>query len=408
MQYSTPQEIKELNEKVGANPTFVFDMDGNVLEGYDLPKNVPLYPDELLETTEKQSFPFHMTGKDLDVAVSAGLAKKVLGAEKTMDVRLPTPMVAAINHYIEQGRYFTLCALTSREMSEARKILEASGVKKAEKVTLVADSGATLQINGENRLIRDITEGEKLFKDNLAQRAKSDDFSSALHEKLAESGYNTEGMPEPYIEEKGIALNVHYREIINHFGEDEGGQLDNILTPFIKNYFSDEIAAGPKDEKGNDVFGVLDGPMTVEFKITNITKGDGLEAITKALIEAGVNPSAIIFSGDDLCKDIGGHSGPGTDYFAAVRADELECDYEIPFFNVHTHHPVPGKSDTPRPERNPDLLPENMKLRVDLRVPHPADNCRFMIEALGLEGKEFEFSAIPSANPANVPSLEAK
>src|SRR4029079_14934254 len=69
-------------------------------------------------------------------------------ATKTMDVRLRPEYVAQLDANIENGDYFSQSFLTSRSMEDTRWIMEKSGVKHADLLTIGADSGGTRRIKG--------------------------------------------------------------------------------------------------------------------------------------------------------------------------------------------------------------------------------------------------------------------
>jgi len=386
MQYSTQNEIENHKQNLGKNPMYVLDMDGNVLIGYVLPEDVKVNPNSEIKNPDNQSIPFSMSVQELDYHVKQGFLKKETFAAKSMDVRLPPYLVKAINEFNDRGEPFRLTLLTSRSMDEALKILELSGVKEPSKVTLVADSGGTLQIEGNYENARPLYKDEITFFDSIDGVIQSPDFQHKLQEAVQATGLNPSGMPDLYIEPKGIAKNIHYRNILKHFDEPEGSDLDDKLTHLLQTTLGEMVKEGPK-EGSDSAFKLLDGPATVEVKIANINKGHGLEVIADRAMKSATPPSAVIFSGDDVSKMANGKAGPGTDYYAMITAKKLEVVHGVPFFNMHTHHP--DQDGQPDAAKLPSNLSPNYEVpQIDIVIPTPADNGTLIAGVLGFASKE--------------------
>ena len=185
----------------------------------------------------------------------------------------------------------------------------------------------------------------------------------------------------PYIETKNIAVNVHYRKILDAAKQGDGSDLDKELSAYVNAQLA-PIVEGT-------AFELRTGARTVETIITDTNKGHGLENLTKAMLDTGFEPSSIVFSGDDVCnhKDERGY-GPGTDYYAMAVADRLSEEFGIPFFNMHTHHPeeetLLGKP-MPKESSSPTNLPKGYPQPIiHTRMPYPWDNVGFMVKALGV------------------------
>ncbi len=374
MYYSTVSEILDFQSKLGDNPLFVCDMDGNIMSGYSLPKNVEpnanLFPNGIIP--ENQAIPFTYRPEELDYYCCSQQVLTGIFAGKTMDARIPAKLVRLINHYNDTGQSFRLTLLTSRKIEEALQILKASGVKNPEKVTLVGDSGATLQIKGELENARPLSLEEQELKDTIEKTVRSESFKQTIADIIAEYTEN----PHPlYIEVKGIAVNVHYREIIERLQkanrESDAEALNIKLTAYIHKTLTPLVEG--------TAFELRTGSLTVETIIKDINKGHGLESIVQAAIDAGVDPSSVVFSGDDVCNRKGGSYGAGTDYFAMAAAQKLQTKFGIPIFNIHTHHPENEKPIDgrlmPSQQSDPVNLPVDFPApRIDLRLPFPWDN----------------------------------
>lgn len=382
MEYSTHSEIEALKLKLGDNPMFVCDMDGNIMSGYMLPDGKTPNPDlyEGGKIPDNQTIPPIYSAEELDYYLDSGQVLKGIFASKTMDVRLPSPLVKLINHFNKTDQPFRLTLLTSRNMQEAQQILKVSGVKNPEKVTLVADSGATLQIKGELKNARPLDEEEQKVKDAIEQMVRSTSFRQVIADITDKYIENAD---PPYIEIKGIAVNVHYRKVVDSLEKAGRGRDTAALNQELTDHIHQKLA--PLVEGTS--FELRTGSLTVETIIKDINKGHGLEAIVQAAIDLNYSPSAVIFSGDDVCNRKGGSFGTGTDYYAMAVADDLEKKFQIPFFNTHTHHPEQEKPIdrhlTPNPNSDPANLPADYaEPRIDLRLPFPWDNAKLISDIL--------------------------
>ena len=380
MEYSTYNQISDFKSKLGEAPLFVCDMDGNIMSGYSLPEgaepNVSLFPGGI--KPGNQDIPFTYLPEELDYFVPNQQILRGIFAGNTMDVRIPKKLVDIINESNANGQPFRLALLTSRKIEEAIQILKASGVKEPEKVTLVGDSGATIQINGELKNARPLSKQEQGVKESIETVVNSAGFVDGMNEIMAT--YLDEFEP-PYIEVKNIAVNVHYRKVVEQLEaagrEDDASSLDKALSTYV-NETLESIVEGTS-------FELRTGAMTVETIIKDTNKGHGLEAIVQAAVDGGHQPSEVIFSGDDICNYKNGGYGTGTDYYAMAAAPVLQRQFGIPFLNTHTHHPENEKSPYPRPkhESDPSNLPVEFPApKVDLRLPYPWHNAQMISEVL--------------------------
>lgn len=403
MNYSTQTEIQEFKDGLGENPLFVCDMDGNITQAYSLPKtaepNMHLF--ENGANPANQNIPFNYCAQELDYLVEADQLSKSIFAGATMDVRLPGNLVRLLNHYNETGQPFRLTLLTSRKIKEALQILRASGVHQPEKVTLVADSGATLQINGKYQNARPLSEEEQGIKKSLIEKVSSEEFAQKIKEIISEHVALNELPPEllettPYIEVKNIAVNVHYRQIIE-FLDNKGraydaAALDKKLGSFVHHALND-IVAGTS-------FSLRAGSLTVETILEDINKGHGLETIVQAAVDAGHIPSSVTFSGDDVCHSQNGGFKPGTDYYAMIAAPALQEKFGIEFYNVHTHHPEEKTSLQrglfPKQDNDPTHLPNNYpKPDIKLKIAFPWENADLISDILNKSEPKVTSQTIP-------------
>lgn len=349
--YSSPSDIKAFLATLGARPCFVNDMDGNTLDGYTLKPGKPL-PLGKGNDPKNQSIPFGTSPLQLDLLAATGVLEKGIFAEKPMDARLPPRLVALVNDAIANDNPFAIAFLTSRAAGDALTLLRESGVTAPEKATLIADSGATLRLNGEKTEVRRLSDEERGFLSSLG--AKAETFREAAQNVLAAQGFDPAACPGLYIESKGIALNVHYRAVLAAYNQPEGSALDRALGAALKTLLRAETGNGPQSA-GAPVFKTLDGPATVEVTAGDINKGHGLEALLRAIKTANAPVTSVVFTGDDVSK---GNGTPGTDWFAMIRAPELSETYGIPVRNIHTHHPVGADlaATLPDPAKSPAAL----------------------------------------------------
>lgn len=349
---------------------FVCDMDGNIMRGYSLAegKLLPLGPDD---NPANQDIPFGTSQEELQELVDNGTLVPGLFARKAMDARLPAELVEMVNNYTKTGQAYRLCFLTSRGARDAVKLMHESGVGEPEKATLVADSGGALYFGGVRSDVRKMSEAELDFLESV--NGKEEELNKNVHEIVSGEGFDAGKASGVFIEQKGTAVNIHYRTILNEFDQSEGSDLDRKIGDALKAFVDALVQSGPEEKDGSKVFKTLGAPAAVEMKIAKVNKGHGLEAIARKAFELEEPPTAIIFSGDDVCKSDG---GPGTDYYAMIRAEELQGRFGIPFFNVHTHHPENGRIDgtSPDPHKDPDKLSgEHPVPRIDLVVARPGD-----------------------------------
>lgn len=387
--YSTQDQIDALLRDLGPDPMTVCDMDGNVMLGFNFTGDTPC---RLAGTDNPavQSIPFGTSQRAIAAMVKEGIYQQAIFADKAMDVRLPPPLVGLLNAALHANQPFKFPFLTSRSFDDAVKLLQESGVQHIERAAIVADSGATLQLNGEKISVRPLSDTERAYINGLDQLTQT--LQTEIEEIIAAQGFDVD-CPPLRVEHKAIASNIHYREILTATGQGEGSALDVALATHLKSRLNGYILAGPQDDAGKPTFKTLDGPATVEMKLASITKAHGLEALIKAALESSTPPSAVVFTGDDVAK---GNGTPGTDYYAMVEADRLSVAYGIPVYTIHTHHPVGTMLDgtTPDPEKSPGkLLPSYAQPRIDLSVPTPVALGSLILRAHGV-------AQAPSVNPA--------
>ena len=382
MPYSLAADIENFLQDLGPNPLFVCDLDGNVMTGYRLAPNRTL-PLRASDNFKSQNIPFDTSPKQLAAWVEEGIVVESIFAEKAMDGRLPADLVAVVNKNIADGKLFALTFLTSRSAPDALKLFKESGVTDPERVTLVADSGATIYLNGVKTEVRKLSADEKKFLSVTGFEAAA--LKSKVQTVLSSLGLDVGACPDLYIEHKGIATNVHYREVLTAFGQQEGSALDKSIGAALKTQLTEKVAAGPKDGDGKATFMILDGPATVEVKIAKINKGHGLAALASAAMASPAPPSAIIFSGDDIANSNG---TPGTDYDGMMRTPALRDELGVPVFNVHTHHPVDCdlNGTVPDPHKSPETLSlAYPKPIVDLTLRTPAELAAVILKGLRAE-----------------------
>lgn len=371
MGYSTKEQIAQFLEQAGTNPLFVCDMDGNVMTGYSLAEGRRLKLGEG-DDPEKQSIPFGLPLYDIEMFADQGTLVRGIFAEKRMDARLPIDMVAMVNSNIANNQPYRLAFLTSRGADDTRRILHESGVSDVDKVTLVADSGATLFINGKRKELRPLTEPESKHLDVSAYASELQLRIEGLVTKYVPD-YKGE-IPLLAVERKAIASNIHYRGILKAAGQPENSPLDLAIKSYLVESLKAYNLNGPTDKKGASPFMLLEGPMTVELKIAEINKGLGLAKIMEAMLKAPAHqrPSSVVFTGDDVANG----AGPGTDYFAMAQSRALGNKHGIPTYNIHTHHPAENDLNGHQPDAHKSadgLSVKWPKPPIDLTVRTPTE-----------------------------------
>ena len=378
--YSSPAEINEFMGELGPNPFFIYDMDGNALIGYKVAEGREL-PLNTSDNPKNQSMPFGLSRTQIDALVADGTLKESIFAGKTMDVRLPQPLVNFINKCVDEDEPFKIGILTSRSEFEAKKILTESGVGKVDAVTLVADSGGILNIQGKQEILRPLTEEEEEYRRTLdAIGAGVQDMVDELVRKHMGAAAP---IPKLYVEHKGIGTNIHWRSILEASKQGDGSPLDHEIGALLQGLVKEYSKRSPVDEMGNAVFKMLDGPATVELKIASVNKGIGLSMLMAHAAEHHARPSAFVFSGDDYSK---GNGQPGTDYFAARETEALSIKYGIPGYNILTLHPVNADINALEPDLShmvDTLAPEFERPQIHLIVRTPRENGELVLRAYG-------------------------
>lgn len=354
MSYSTPQDIRGFCDTLLAGvtarrkPMFVLDMDGNILIGHNLKQDVSL--GKTLDSA-RRDIP---EGLDMQQLLQDGLVEQALFANKPMDARLPKELVARLNQLQQKGVDFSLTILTSRSEADALQILRDSGVTHPERHTMISDSGAVLRCRGERKPVRELDSAEQGFLDGLSDLHSN--LEAAIDEKISQLGMDSAKRPPLRFEPKGIACNIHFREVLSYYGAGEDSALAHELSDVIGGQLQAYIAAHSPSKQDVSSFKLLHGPATLEVKLADIHKGHGLQAVVDAALQAGEKPSAIIFGGDDLClRDAKGAFRPGTDYYAFKAAADVEKQTGIPVRTIHTLHPADATlhGTTPDAARTP-------------------------------------------------------
>lgn len=383
--YSSPAQISSFLKALGPNPMFVVDMDGDVVEGYRLTEGGVLPGAERLseEDRKQQDIPFGTGPEELADHVSRGVLQRSIFA-KPMDVRLPLATALLVNDLLSEGSNFSFVPLTSRGTDSARKVLEESGIRNLNRLTMATNSGATLVRDGVRRDLRPLSSDEKYFLSGL------DAFTAGLQSdvnRIVRGFYGeTAEVPDLFVEHKGagaISSNIHWRGILDRYKEAGGSALDNALGVALKSRLQEYVAIGPKESNGDCAFKVLDGPGTLELKIASVHKGLGLAKIVEEALECGGNPSAIVFAGDDVAK---GNGYPGTDYDAMIAAKGLSLKHGLAFYNIHAHHPLGEDMEgrVPDPAKSPETLSEKFaQPDIHLSVPTPRDVNSIILRAFG-------------------------
>lgn len=427
--YSSPQERERVMNKMVANSTedsrlmTVSDMDGNILIGWNpvedeqikkesggkkthglsidttvdperdaasrnLPERLQRLSDsvmkrygfELLKDRDYvQNLSFRANIADLN---AKGLIKEGIFA-KNLDVRLPEKLVVLIKKDIaaaeagDVSRLFDHCLLTSRSKEDAMRILWASGFEDPTKVTMVADSGATLFFNGQEESVVTLPEKEQEILKTLHTKQFEHDCEEAVYEvinlqQLYDDKYrpeNTAKLPKLLFQDKKASRNVDWRTILTFFNEPDEGALDKELGAAIKKvaerYLEEQNFKIDVDGKQMDAFKVKPAPTTLEIISNRVHKGVGLHKLYDKAKELRYQPSALLYTGDDICKVSKSRIGsptcvPSTDYDAFIEGRKIEQEVKktdnksrFKFYGLHTLHPVKNdiNGTQPSPER---------------------------------------------------------
>ncbi len=375
--YSTLEEINFFKEKVlsgtttKSRPMFVLDMDGNFAIGYNVTEKGKTEGANLLqlkssENSENQAIPF---GSDIQALLNKGYVEPAIFAAKAMDVRIHPEMARLMNEIAadpDPNRKFDIAILTSRSSDALLKVLQESGIHNPEKLTLVADSGANISVGGEKHNVRSLSTQEQGFLDGIDIQP----LETKVNALLKEQGFDPKKRPSLFLEEKGIAKNIHYRAILEYYNQPEGSVLAKAIGSFIKAEMDKYIMEqGPK-ENDKPVFKTLGGPATVEVKVASVDKGKGLEAIVKEAEAIGYRPSSVVFSGDDAS---------GTDGPAFKESPKLQQQYGIPFYTMHAQHPEGNKLGGTDPKPDPKKsAPEG--INPDIILPDPLAVAKLVAE----------------------------
>lgn len=456
--YSTEEEKQAFLENTANARTLVIaDMDGNFPSGLNLTdkgktllasndaaalKKAGFNPDRTIPNIEgfdpvkdkeylEKNISILPTDDWQKLAEGGYLERKVF-AKCGMDVRLSPESVATINKAIDTNAQFTFAGLTSRPYREIMYILKTSGVKDPKKLTLVADSGNTVQANGEIKTIVTFNEKEAAYLDAGVQNI-CDDVNREIEtwpELIAQRDTQKAAKGDKYVYEpltvqkKGdIARNIHFRKTLeDSLGIEETNPLAERIAHLVKEKLS-ELAyaeAAPKelDKSGKqvDVLTVIPGQATFEIKPTRVTKAGGVLEIMEAAKTHHAVPEKVIFTGDDMFawnKTPDGKLIPnlerfGTDYPAAmlVKGQEIPGLYdagelkkrfpEVEGFVMYTHHPLrevlePATTEQEKQDsitQNPaKAIPEGQPLHpgtpgtgIDLIHPTPPANANFITQ----------------------------
>lgn len=376
--YSTETDIQSVLNNLhpsGTNetrPIAVLDMDGNINIGYVLNEGKVLLLNEE-DDPETQTIP---SGYDAEELVEQGLARRTLFAAKSNDARIAPELVAKINEQHEQGDYLSICFLTSRRYADVEFILRESGINHPEKMTLVADSGNLLHINGEIRHVKELTQEETAFiygvESDLGPR-----LNQEVKDILREEGLNVNGASNLFIEPKGTAINLHYRGLFETLGLSENDGIGQKIVMHLQTELQNYMGKVPQERDGTSVFKLGPGPMTFEIKLASITKATGMQAIVEEIQNAGRNPDRIIFAGDD-CAQKPGIDSYGTDHSAM---EWVNANLGSRGVVIHTHHPLNNEfqGEVADPAKR---APSGLK--IDLTSRSPMQTANFVVRAISL------------------------
>jgi hypothetical protein len=397
--YSSEEDINNVFAKLhtpqteDTRPVFVLDIDGNCAVGYLLNDNIQ-FDDSLLDYPELQTIPSHYDCEDL---VARGLAKHTIFAAKSLDARIAPNLVNAINERLDADDAYSICLLTSRRASDVDYILKASGIKKPDQVTCISDSGNILRIGGKSQTVHTPTEQESLFLDYIQQghchslntEVKELILASDEHSKLT-----ADNIPNLFIEPKGTALNIHYREIFEQLNIDRDSPLGKKISAHIQESLA-SITNGdmaPMNENDQPIFELGPGPMTYEIKLANVTKATGMETLCQKVREAGRRPEHIVFSGDD-CASKGGIDSYGTDYSAMKWIRENLSPQEG--ILIHTHHTTNMDFNGTQPD---PCKAAPAELNVDITTRTPLETSAIVVNALKTTEENLKKTLAPNAD----------
>jgi trehalose-6-phosphatase len=386
--YSTPSQIADFVASLEADvtpsrlPLFVLDLDGNALIGYTLAAGaqVPLAPGD---DPARRTLP---SNADMAALQAQGLVTAGLFAQKPLDARLPATLVERLNHLHASGRPYQLAVLTSRSEADALQVLKDSGVTAPQDVTLIADSGAVMRVEGQRRDIRVLSAQERDFLDGL--RTIQPRLETALDELLLRHGLDPSNRPPLEIEQKGIASNLHFRGVIEHYAIAENTPLSREISGLLQKQMQQYIAAAsPVAAVGGAAFKLLHGPATLELKLADIDKGHGLHALVNHALQSGYSPSAVVFAGDDVCnRDSQGAAHPGTDYFAFAAAPVIQKHTGIPCHNLHVLHAADGTLQGAEPDASKTIVamgkPYDKPAKAALSLRSPLELANLVEESL--------------------------
>jgi hypothetical protein len=393
-------------------PVFVLDMDGNCVEAFNLSKQaLERYPNGMAlkegESHVQQHLPSGLSREVLDTLLADGTLEPKIFANKPLDVRLPKPLVEAINHRIKAGDLFSISFLTSRDYKDVLYVLRESGVTHPEKVTVVADSGNSIGIDGAPRVtLRPLSPKEVAFKDGV-ETVVAPKVEARIRSFLGERAPKGDLLR---LENKSYGYNLHYRDLLQHLGiSNEEDPIAKKIAQIVKEEMTAyaSVPDAPVEQRSDgsvqNVFKVGSGPMTYELKLATVTKAMGFHALLEKMASHGRVPSEAIFAGDDSFKHHQKEDGSwvleghGTDYYAMMYAKGHECEgvlgtkickpESVKGTVIHTHHPVGDAVDgtLPSPIK---AIPEGHLLHpaqhggVDLITPTPAHTAGVVVEAI--------------------------
>jgi hypothetical protein len=370
--YSTPENIETIAHKIGPSPVVICDMDGCCVIGLK----------SVVKDRTAPVLSFGTSPETIEEMIRRGILEKAIFVERTMDVRLPPRLVDIVNADIENGGRPRLAFLTSRSAQDAKKILFESGIKNVDMVTLAADSGASLFIDGNARYDESLDEAQRIFLESLAEKARN--VLPQLQAIVLETVPGAAGTCPPLdIEWKGIAINLRYRAILEKYQQAEGSPLDQKIAEFLRETFDGQVRDfAPRGDGDAPAFKLVDAPAALEIKIASMDKGIGLASLAKALIaDYDGKPSALVFAGDDVAKD----GLEGTDWYAMNKAHIIGAWYGVPAYNIHVHHPVGNdlNGKIPDPKKSPSTLSAKFaRPDVALTLPTPVELGDFVVRLL--------------------------